>query len=110
MASEPQPVAEEAWPTRLSGFLPKPQVQYRITFTFCLIKEPYNEHDRDAIAVYAEDKKIGYVANSSYTKYEMTSSASELQDKFSNISRAEFLLYLNRYADIRFAIGRIVKE
>ena len=43
MASEPQPVAEEARPTRLSGLLPKPQVQHRMTFTFCLIKEPYDE-------------------------------------------------------------------
>ena len=43
-----------------------------------LIKEPDNEHDKDAIAVYAEDEKIGYVANNTYTKSELTSSASEL--------------------------------
>lgn len=46
-----------------------------------LVKEPDNEFDKDAIAVYVEDKKIGYVANSDYTKYKLTSSASELQNK-----------------------------
>ena len=74
-----------------------------------LVKEPYNEHDRDAIAVFADDKKIGYVANNDYTKSELTSSASELQDKFQNIAQGSYLLNLNRYADIQFTIGRIMK-
>ena len=49
-----------------------------------LVKEAYNKYDKDAIAVQAEDTKIGYVANSDYTKYELTSSVSQLQDKFQN--------------------------
>ena len=72
-----------------------------------LVKEPDNEHDKDAIAVYAEDEKIGYVANNDYTKYELTSSASEIQDKIQNIGQGSYLLYLERYADIQFPIGRI---
>lgn len=74
-----------------------------------LVKEPDNEHDSDAIAVYAEDEKIGYVANSDYTKYELTSSASELQDKIQNTAQGSYLLYLERYAEIQFPIGRIIK-
>ena len=74
-----------------------------------LVKEPYNEHDRNAIAVYVMYEKIGYVANNSYSKYELISSASELQDKFQNIAQGIYLLNLGRYGDMQFAIGRIMK-
>lgn len=63
-----------------------------------LVKEPDNEFDRDAIAVYFKDDKIGYVANNEKTRYYMTSSASELKDKIESGARAEYLLYLDRYA------------
>ena len=59
--------------------------------------------------MFADDEKIGYVANNDYTKSELTSSASELQDKFQNIAQGSYLLNLNRYADIQFFIGRIMK-
>ena len=72
-----------------------------------LVKEIENEHDPDAIAVYAEDEKIGYVANGTYTKSVLTSSASELQDKFQGTAEASYLLYLERYADVQFEIGKI---
>ena len=74
-----------------------------------LVKEPDNEFDKDAIAVYAEDEKIGYVANKDYTKFELTSAASELQDKIHNVAQGEYLFYLDRYADIQFSIGKIIK-
>ena len=74
-----------------------------------LVKEPENEFDKDAIAVYAEDDKIGYVANSNYTKSELTSSASELQDKIQNTAEGIYLLSLQRYSNIPFIIGRIIK-
>lgn len=74
-----------------------------------LVKEPGNEFDRDAIAVYADDEKIGYVANKDYTKFELTSSASQLQDEIQNIAQGEYLVYLDRYADIQFSIGKIIK-
>ena len=73
-----------------------------------LVREPDNEYDPDAIAVYAEDEKIGYVANKDYTKFELTSSASELQDKLQDDAKGEYLSYLDRYAEIQFAIGRII--
>jgi tetratricopeptide (TPR) repeat protein len=72
-----------------------------------LVKEPDNEHDKDAIAAYVEDEKIGYVANNENTKYELTSSASELQDKIQNTAEGHYLFYLQRYTDIQFHIGRI---
>ena len=74
-----------------------------------LVKEPDNEFDKNAIAVYAEDEKIGYVANKEYTKFKLTSSASELQDKFQDVARAEYLFYLDRYVDIQFNIGKVLK-
>lgn len=74
-----------------------------------LVRERDNEFDGDAIAVYAEDEKIGYVANSDNTKFELTSRASQLQDRIPDIARGEYLLYLDRYIDIQFSIGKIVK-
>lgn len=72
-----------------------------------LVREPDNEFDSDAIAVYAGDEKVGYVANSPHTKFEMTSTASELKDSFSD--RAEYLCYLERYTQVQFPIGRIIR-
>ena len=75
-----------------------------------LLKEKDNEFDSDAIAVYAEGEKIGYVANNNYTCYELTSPASELKDKIKDASDAEYLFYLDRYAEIQYHIARIIKE
>lgn len=74
-----------------------------------LVKEQDNEFDKDAIAVYAQDEKVGYVANKEYTKFELTSSASELQDKIGDTALRCYLFYLDRYADIQFSIGKIIK-
>lgn len=74
-----------------------------------LVREPDNEFDSDAIAVYACDKKIGYVANSDHTRFKMTSSASELKDKIGNGVQASYLFYLDRYSEVQFHIARIVK-
>lgn len=65
-----------------------------------LRKEPYNKYDRDAVAVYHDNKKIGYVANKDTTAYKLTTQASQL-DIPNNID-AEFLLSIDR-----FFIGRI---
>lgn len=64
--------------------------------------------------MYAEDKKTGYVANNERAKFELTSSASELQDKIGNTARAEYLAYLFRptdlqYYDMQLYIGRIIR-
>ena len=74
-----------------------------------LVREPDNEFDRNAIAVYLEDDKIGYVANNDHTKFEMTSSASQLCDEVRDVAQAEYLIYLDRYSDIQFHIARIIK-
>lgn len=74
-----------------------------------LLKEPDNEFDNDAIAVYFDDEKVGYVANSNYTKYELTASASELQDKIPDSIHAEYLFFLSRYSPVQFDIGRIIR-
>ena len=73
-----------------------------------LVKEPYNEFDRDAIAVFADNEKIGYVANNDNTKHESTSSASQLHGNFKNIAQGQYLFYLQRH-EIQFHIGRIIK-
>ena len=74
-----------------------------------LVKEPDTEFDKDAIAVYAEDEKIGYVANGANTKYELTSSASQLKDKIQDTAKGSYLCYLNRYSSIEFHIAKIMK-
>ena len=51
---------------------------------------------------------IGYVANNDYTKSALTSAASEIKDRIHGVAQAEYVLYLERYADIQFAIGRLI--
>ena len=72
-----------------------------------LVREEANKFDSDAIAVYAGEKKIGYVANSDHTRFEMTSKASALKEEFTD--KAEYVCYLERYARIQFTIGRILR-
>ena len=74
-----------------------------------LVKEPDNKFDKDAIAVYSQDKKIGYVANNNHTSCKLTSTASELQDKIQNTAKGRYLLFLQKGASIEFLIGRIIK-
>ncbi len=63
-----------------------------------LIREPENEHDSDAIAVYLDKEKIGYVANSEYTLMEKVKSASKLKNIISDNTKAEILfVYLDEY-------------
>ena len=56
-----------------------------------LKKEKDNEFDKDAIAVYSNNIKVGYVANSERTTCYLTSMASEIQ--ISDIANAKYLLY-----------------
>lgn len=77
--------------------------------TLKLVKEPDNEYDKAAIAVYTEDGKIGYVTNSSFTKYKLISSASELKNKIGDTAEGTYLFFLESYAEMSFLIGRIIK-
>ena len=60
-----------------------------------LVKEPENEQDPNAIAVYFKEEKIGYVANSDYTASDLTLKASELQDIGEN-TYAEYLMHYEK--------------
>lgn len=63
-----------------------------------LVKEIENEHDSDAIAIYLDSKKVGYVANSEYTLIDSVKSASKIQSLISDDSQAEILfVYLDDY-------------
>ena len=73
-----------------------------------LVREPENEFDGDAIAVYAGDVKIDYVANNGSTKHELTSSSSDLKDEIQDTARAKYLLHLKRNENIDFHIGMII--
>lgn len=58
--------------------------------TLKLVKEPENPHDKDAIAVYIDEKPIGYVANSIGTASSNSSRASELK-KLPDVFYATYL-------------------
>ena len=57
-----------------------------------LVKEPDNEHDKEAIYVTLEGLgKIGYVANSPYTVIGESMSAGRLYDKIGDTALGEIL-------------------
>ena len=64
---------------------------FEIGMIFVLLKEPFNEFDSDAMAVYLGCDKVGYVANSPDTMCEMCSGASDLPIPFS--THAEYLMH-----------------
>ena len=69
-----------------------------------LIKEENNEFDADAIAVYLDDVKVGYVANSVRTACSLTSQARDIQ-----IQDTAFAKYMF-YFDCQYHIARIIKK
>ena len=63
-----------------------------------LVKEEDNEHDPDAIAVYYDNEKIGYVANSDYTLIDEVKSASKIKNSLNDNAQAKILfVYLDQY-------------
>ena len=63
-----------------------------------LVKEPENEHDGDAIAVYLDNDKIGYVANSEYTLFDKVKSATKIKNEIPETCEAEIqFVYLDEY-------------
>lgn len=61
-----------------------------------LLKEPTNEHDRDAIQVILNNEIVGYVANSEYLLLDEVKSASQIKHLFKTQTKAEVLfIYLN---------------
>ena len=64
--------------------------------TVRLIKEPDNEHDREAIRVELEGlDKIGYVSNSPYTVLGESFSAGRLYDRIGDTAQATVLYNLS---------------
>ena len=61
-----------------------------------LFREPGNVHEGDAIAVYFDYEKIGYVSNRDGTNSPFSSKASELKG-ISDACRAEYLVKYGRY-------------
>lgn len=66
-----------------------------------LVREPENEFDGDAIAVYLAGEKVGYAANSFRTCCPLTSMASDIN--ISDSAYAEYILYYNH----RYHIAKI---
>ena len=63
-----------------------------------LIKEQDNVHDHDAIRVEFKGETVGYVGNSSQTVPDGITSASDIQDRFSDKAKAWILFrYLDHY-------------
>lgn len=63
-----------------------------------MVREPDNEFDRDAIAVFYCGRKVGYVANSPNTVCSLTTSASEL--KIGDNAYAEYVTKYKSMYDI----------
>lgn len=63
-----------------------------------LVKEIDNEHDPNAIAVYFNSEKVGYVANNDYTLIDEVKSASNINHLINEDSKAEILfVFLGEY-------------
>ena len=71
---------------------------------FKLVKEKDNEFDGDAIAVYLDGEKVGYVANSDTTNCTKSSKAFELK----NLADTAYAQYLMRYHG-SYHLARIIK-
>ncbi len=68
-----------------------------------LRKEKDNEFDSDAIAVYLNNVKVGYVANNVRTACYLTSNASDIQ--IQDIAHAKYILYFA----YRYHIAEIIR-
>lgn len=76
--------------------------EYEKGTLFKLIKEENNEYVKDALAVYLDDEKVGYVGNGKHTP-EFVSKAADIE----NISDNLYAEYLVKYS--YYHIARIVK-
>ena len=81
----------------------KTNVKLTLGLPLKLVKEPDNEFDGDAIAVYLDDVKVGYVANNTRTSCYLTSLAKDIQ--ILDIAYAEYILYFG----YRYHIAEIIK-
>ena len=68
---------------------------------FNLVKQPDNEHDRDAIAIFSADEQVGFVANSQYTLIDGVKSASEIKFIDDNQKAEVVFVFFDRYVIMR---------
>ena len=68
---------------------------------FNLVKQPDNEHDSDAIAIFSADEQVGFVANSQYTVIDGVKSASEIKFIGDNQKAEVMFIFLDRYVILR---------
>lgn len=81
-----------------------PKVIFDKGDTLKLVKEANNRYDRDAIAVYFEGEKVGYVANSDSINADVSLKASDLK----HIPYTAYCEYLMRYK-FHYHIARIIE-
>ena len=68
---------------------------------FNLVKQPDNEHDSDAIAIFLADEQVGFVANSQYTLIDGVKSASEIKFIDNNQKAEVVFVFFDRYVIMR---------
>ena len=68
---------------------------------FNLVKQPDNEHDSDAIAIFSADEQVGFVANSQYTLIDGVKSASEIKFIDDNQKAEVVFVFFDRYVIMR---------
>ena len=68
---------------------------------FNLVKQPDNEHDSDAIAIFSADEQLGFVANSQYTLIDGVKSASEIKSIGDNQKAEVVFVFFDRYVIMR---------
>lgn len=61
-----------------------------------LVKEPDNEHDKEAIKVMLDGFHVGYVANSTYTVLEGCMSAGRIYDKIGDVAYGKVKIITDR--------------
>ena len=68
---------------------------------FNLVKQPDNEHDSDAIAIFSADEQVGFVSNSQYTLIDGVKSASEIKFIDDNQKAEVVFVFFDRYVIMR---------
>ena len=66
-----------------------------------MVKQPDNEHDSDAIAIFSGDEQLGFVANSQYTLIDGVKSASEIKSIDDNQKAEVVFVFFDRYVVLR---------
>ena len=76
-----------------------------------LIKEPDNEHDREAIRVELKGLgKVGYVANSPYTVLGESMSAGRIYDRIGDGAKGKILIVTSRGVVCQLKASKVEEE